>query len=65
MVGGCYKIKLKAPSVDAKANTELVKWLAKQFGVAGCDVKIKIGITSRNKTVEIKYSSCRPDWFYE
>ena len=65
MADGCYKIKLKAPPVDGKANTELKKWLAKQFGVAGCDIKIKIGITSRNKIVEIKYSSCRPDWFNE
>ncbi len=65
MADGCYKIRLKAPPVDGRANTELIKWLAKQFGIACSDIKIKTGFTSRKKTIEIINSSCRPDWFYE
>ena len=67
MADGCYKIRLKAPPVDGKANRELLKWLAKQFGVSGGDVLIKTGLTSRSKSVEIRNSllKLKPDWFYE
>lgn len=65
MADGCYKIRLKASPVDGKANAELIKWLTKQFGVTHFDVNIKTGVTSRNKTVEIRNATCFPDWLNE
>lgn len=67
MADGCYKIRLKAAPVDGKANRELLKWLAKQFGVSGADVVIKTGLASRSKSVEIRNTllKLKPDWFYE
>lgn len=48
---GEYKIYLKKPAENNKANIELVKILTKHFGE---DVKILKGKTSRRKVVEVK-----------
>jgi uncharacterized protein (TIGR00251 family) len=61
---GYCKICLKAPPVDGKANAELVRWLAKQFGVSSGSVQIRSGITSRRKTVRIEYPSVFPVWYH-
>jgi uncharacterized protein (TIGR00251 family) len=45
-----YKVWLKSPPEDGKANGELLKLLKKEFGFS---VKIKSGKTSRNKVVEV------------
>ena len=45
-----YKVHLKKPAVDGKANEELIKFLKKQFKV---DVKIIKGMKSRDKIVKI------------
>ena len=45
-----YKIYLKKPAEDNKANIELLKLLKRQFGV---EAKIIKGLKSRNKIVEI------------
>jgi len=47
------KIKLKAPPVDGAANAELIKVLAKYFGVSKADVRIVGGETSKNKRIKI------------
>lgn len=44
---------LKSPPQDNKANIELIKLLAKHFKVSSSQVKIKKGLTSREKTIEI------------
>ena len=46
-----YKVFLKSPPEDNKANKELVKLLKKEFKR---DIKIVSGSTSRKKLVEIK-----------
>ena len=51
--GGELTLKLVAPPVEGKANRELVKFLAKLLGVAGRDVEILRGDTSRHKTVSV------------
>lgn len=51
---GALKIRVKAPPVDGAANKQLVKFLAKQFGVAKSDVIIESGETSRRKRVRIR-----------
>jgi len=53
MSDGILKIKLTAAPVDGEANKELIKLLAKYFGVAKSRIKIVKGLTSRNKVVEI------------
>src|SRR5262249_35815750 len=55
---GALKIRLAAPPVDGAANEELIKLLAKEFGVAKNDVRIVSGQTSKTKVVSISnYSS--------
>lgn len=49
------KIAIKAPAEDGKANAELIKFLAKEFGVPQANVKIVGGTTSRHKLVAIHF----------
>lgn len=46
-------VYLKSPPTDGKANAELISLLAKAFGVTKADVRIKSGLSSRTKRVEI------------
>jgi len=50
---GALKIRLAAAPVDGAANAELIKLLAKKFGVAKSDVSIVSGETSRTKRIRI------------
>lgn len=50
---GALKIRIAAPSVEGAANDELVKFLAKQFGVPRNAVRIVSGAGSRSKTIRI------------
>ncbi len=50
---GTLKIRLKSPPVDGKANQELIKVLAKKYGVPKAQITIKSGLTSKNKIIEI------------
>ena len=47
------KIRVAAPPVDGAANTEIVKLLAKQFGVPKSDVHIISGQSSTRKRIRI------------
>ncbi len=53
MRNGVLKVRIAAPPVDGAANTELVRLLAKHFGVPRPDVEIVAGETSKNKRVRI------------
>lgn len=46
-------VYLRAKPVDGAANTELIKLLAKHFGIARSAINIKTGKTSRHKLIEI------------
>lgn len=46
-------VHLKSPPVDGKANEELIKILAKKFNVTKSDIRIKSGLSSRQKLIEI------------
>lgn len=59
--GERLKIRIKAPPVDGKANAELIKFLAKQFGVSKANVVITQGEGSRQKTVNISSPASLPD----
>lgn len=50
---GSLKIKLKSPPVDGKANEELVEFLSEYYNIPKSSVKIKKGLKSKNKIVEI------------
>ncbi|NEQ71969.1 MAG: DUF167 domain-containing protein [Okeania sp. SIO2C9] len=50
---GSFKICLKSPPVDGKANQELIKLLAKKFNVKKSEITIKSGLSSKNKLIEI------------
>lgn len=44
---------LKSPPVEGKANEELIRRLADRFRVPKSRIRIKSGLSSRNKLVEI------------
>jgi len=50
---GSLTIHLKSPPVDGKANEELIKILAKKFDLPKSKIRIKSGLSSRQKLVEI------------
>ena len=49
-----YKISVKEPAVEGKANEALVKTLAQHFKVAHRSVRLVSGRTSKTKVFEIK-----------
>jgi len=59
---GSWRISLGAPPVEGRANTELVRFLASEFGVCKADVKILRGQSSRRKLVRIEGSCSPPGW---
>lgn len=50
---GSLTVHLKSPPVDGKANQELIEILAKRFDVPKSQVVIKLGLSSKNKVVDI------------
>ncbi|NEQ26697.1 MAG: DUF167 domain-containing protein [Microcoleus sp. SIO2G3] len=54
---GSLTIHLKSPPVDGKANKELIELLAKKFDVSKSQIRIKLGLSSRTKLVEINTDS--------
>jgi uncharacterized protein (TIGR00251 family) len=50
---GALKVRLAAPPVDGAANEELIRLLAKEFGVAKSDFEIFGGQTSKTKHISI------------
>lgn len=51
--GDALKVRIQAPPVEGKANSELIKFLAKQFGVSKSSVSIISGELNRHKRVKI------------
>ena len=51
--GDFLKIRLKAPPVDGKANEALIEILAKELEVPKSWVKIRSGLWSRRKIVQV------------
>jgi uncharacterized protein (TIGR00251 family) len=54
-VDGSWKVSWKSPPIDGKANQELIGLLAKQFKVSKSHIQIKLGLSSKNKPVEIDF----------
>lgn len=52
--GNGIKVKLKAPPVKGKANSELIDVLSRAYRVPKSDIEIILGKSARNKVVRIK-----------
>ncbi|MDF5730177.1 MAG: DUF167 domain-containing protein [Rhizonema sp. PD38] len=50
---GSLTVHLKSPPVDGKANEELIKLLSKKFDVPKSSIRIKSGLSCRQKLIEI------------
>ena len=50
---GALKVRVASPPVDGAANQELIKLLAKTFGVSKSDVEIVGGHASKIKQIQI------------
>ena len=55
------KVRISAPPIDGKANSYLIKFLAKQFGVPKNAVELLSGETGRNKRIAITGPKRFPD----
>ena len=51
---GSIVIRVTAPPVDGKANTALIKLVAKELGIAKSKVKIVQGESNRDKVLEVE-----------
>ena len=51
--GGRVRIRTKAPAVDGKANDELVRIVARAFGLVRRDVELVSGASSRRKELAL------------
>jgi uncharacterized protein (TIGR00251 family) len=52
--GDAFKLRLAAPPVDGEANDELIRFLAKLFGVPKSAITIVAGATGRRKRVRVE-----------
>ena len=52
--GEAYKLDLKAPPVDGKANEECIRFFAELAGVPRSSIRIVQGAAGRMKIVEIE-----------
>lgn len=52
--GGLLRVRIAAPPVDGAANEELVRLLAKEFGVASRTISIISGHSSRVKRISVE-----------
>ena len=50
---GALKVRIAVPPVEGAANAELVKILAKTFGVSKTQVEIVAGETSKTKQIKV------------
>src|SRR5215471_8980453 len=55
--GGAIKIKLRAPAVEGKANTALIRFLAHQLKLPRHSIVLERGHRSRDKLIRIHGST--------
>ncbi|HWW77209.1 MAG TPA: DUF167 domain-containing protein [Pyrinomonadaceae bacterium] len=51
---GALRVRVAAPPVEGAANEELVRFLARTFGVAAREVEILSGHASKSKRVRVR-----------
>ena len=63
LADGTLKIDVAAVPEDGKANAELVRFLAEEFGVGKVNVEVVTGHTSSRKKIRIQLlPPCRQGW---
>ena len=62
---GRLRIKTTAPPADGRANKDVIRQLAKEFGVPPSRIALKSGASQRNKTFVISKPAVLPSWFRE
>ena len=50
---GLLRIEIKAPPIEGKANRELIRIIAKLFGLNKSQITIIKGLNSKNKLIKI------------
>ncbi len=65
MADNTVKIAVKAPPAEGRANAELIKFLALEFGTHPSSVRLLSGASSRKKLVAVESYSRIPGWFRE
>ena len=50
---GTYRIEIKAPPIEGKANRELIRTISKLLGLSKSQVIIIKGLNSKNKLIRI------------
>lgn len=58
---GKLKLRLNAPAVDNKANTALIKYLAKTLNIRQSKIILQSGSISRHKIIRLECDTS-PDW---
>jgi uncharacterized protein (TIGR00251 family) len=54
MPDGSWLARVKAPTVDGKANAAVIALVAKHFGLRKAQVRIKSGVSGRQKLVQVE-----------
>ncbi len=54
LIDGVLKIRLKAQPIEGQANEELIRFIATQMKLPKKRISVVRGLTSRQKTIEIK-----------
>jgi uncharacterized protein (TIGR00251 family) len=62
---GRLRIKTTAAPADGRANKDVIRQLAREFGVSPSRVSLKSGATQRNKTFAISQPVLLPSWLSE
>lgn len=53
LMGDALKVRIQAPPIEGKANTYLVRFLAKQWNIPRSSIEILSGETGRSKRLKI------------
>ena len=59
---GRLVVRVSAPPVEGKANSELLKFLASSFGCSQRNVNLRTGLRSREKRAQIKAPFQMPEF---
>lgn len=62
LADGTWRILVKAPPSEGRANAELVRFVAAEFGVPRSSVSISSGSRSRRKLLRISGAVRHPGW---
>lgn len=62
---GTVHVKTTAPPLDGKANEDVIRQLAREFGVSPSHVFLQRGAAARDKIFVISHAEILPSWIGE